>query len=80
MDKTQSATAVKEYRTREQFLDMLEEMDNGNFQDAGRKCVEHGFWASDIVKTLEECDVYDIDYTDFIILIEIAMQFRAKNN
>ena len=70
----------RQYRTREQFQEIVDNMDNGNWQDAGKLCNEYGFWASDIHTALQEYDYMgNVDPTDFIYLVEIAMQDRQKN-
>ena len=70
-----------EYRTREQFIDICEDMVNGNWTDAGRNCAGYGFWAGDIRKAQEEARQEEVnlitDDLDFVELIEIASKFRT---
>ena len=42
-----------EYRTQEQFLDIFESMNDGNWTYAAEKCVEYGFFHHDLRKAYE---------------------------
>jgi hypothetical protein len=75
---------MKEYRTQEQFEEIVENTINGNWTDAGRDCVEYGFYANDLIQMNKENKenggiTFDDDY-DIAELIEIATKLRYTNN
>jgi len=67
------------YRTHEQFQEIVENCINGNWQDAGRNCIEYGFYANDLIKANEE-GIYPTfeEDTDIAIVIEIATRLRYE--
>lgn len=69
---------MKQYRTYEQFIDIVENMLNGNWTDAAKLCAESGYYANDLKMTYENdpesCPVDDI--WDFVELIEMAAKYR----
>ncbi|MEM3335449.1 MAG: hypothetical protein QXY47_05405 [Thermoplasmata archaeon] len=71
---------MKEYRTNEQFLEICEDMYNGNWTEAAQKCAEYGFWANDLKRKYEEgaegSELIE-DIWDFVELVEMAMKFRS---
>ena len=69
---------MKEYRTQEQFDEMIENMINGNWTDAGHNGVEYGFYANDILKKIEENDHWSIELGDIVLLVEIITEQRLK--
>ena len=68
------------YRTKEQFIDICEDMVNGNWTNAGENCAKYGFWVGDLRKAQEELEdeglVLIEDKMDFCELIEIAGEHR----
>jgi len=73
----------KEYRTIEQFEEIVESMTNGNWTQAGEECIEYGFWASDLLKALEAVDYIEECgqrwcelVKDFVTLAELAQKLR----
>ena len=72
---------MPKYRSEEQFIEMCENMVNGNWNDAGKNCAEYGFFAGDIRKAYEEEKDergYNLitDPLDFVELIQIAGKHR----
>lgn len=74
-----------QYRTREQFEEIIESATNGNWTEAGEECVEYGFYANDLIKMFEEIkDEYGQNpYTyfkesDIALIVEIATEIRNK--
>jgi len=69
---------MTEYRTDQQFLDICDNMLNGNWTDAGKLCAESGFYANDLKNSFEtigdNTGIYDV--WDFCQLIEIANKYR----
>lgn len=73
---------MQEYRTQEQFREIVDSMINGNWQQAAGECIEYGFWASDLLKALEEDDNWEDDdkslLPDLVLLAELAAEKRYK--
>ncbi|WP_438979888.1 hypothetical protein [Polynucleobacter sp.] len=67
----------KQYRTDEQFLEIIETMLNGNWTQAGEMCIEYGFYANDLVKSAEDYIEYEDPqeviafYKDLVLLAEM---------
>lgn len=73
---------MREYRTQEQFEEIVDHTINGNWHDAGRDCVTYGFYANDLIKMNTENKedggiTFDEDY-DIAELIEIATKIRSS--
>ncbi len=68
-----------EHRTQEQWLEIVDNATNGNWQDAGKCASEYGFWVNDMIKMQEENGSFK-DATDIAIIVEIAMEHRAKGD
>jgi hypothetical protein len=74
----------KEYRTPEQYDDIIDSMVNGNWSQAAEQCVEHGFYANDLLShyvasELEQRGEEDVDLLkDLILLAEYAAEKRYK--
>jgi len=73
-----------EYRTREQFEEIIESATNGNWTQAGEECVQYGFYANDLIKMFEEIkEEYGgspytyFKETDIAILTEISANIRG---
>jgi hypothetical protein len=49
----------KQYRTVDQFEEILESMTNGNWTQAAGEAVEYGFYANDLLNALEAHDLYE---------------------
>lgn len=67
-----------QYRTQQQFLDICDNMINGNWTDAGKLCADSGYYANDLHikydELQDECGITDI--WDFVELIELANKYR----
>lgn len=71
----------KEYRTEQQYQDIVENCINGNWSDAAKNCVEGGWYASDLIRKHEELKEYGEsfqDETDIAYLVEMATELRYK--
>ena len=66
---------MAQYRTDEQFEEIWENCLNGNWSDAGKNCVEFGFYANDLINKNKELELFD-DIYDLVELIEIATKLR----
>lgn len=76
---------MAEYRTAEQYQDIVESMLNGNWTQAADMCIEYGFYSQDLLNaleaddTVEECSQYWCELmSDFVHLAELAAERRAK--
>ena len=71
---------IIEYRTKEQFEQIIESIYNGNHTQSAKMCVKYGFYAQDIVNMYN--DYYDdyqwYDPIRFISVIETATQIRIN--
>ena len=68
-----------EYRTQEQFEEIVENCINGNWTAASRQCLEYSFYASDLIKFNRESDFINFDEeADIAILVEIATRMRYE--
>ena len=54
----------KQYRTQEQFEEIIDDMINGNWTRAGEKWEEYGFFAKDLLDYWSKsvCDLEDLVY------------------
>ncbi len=73
---------MKQYRTREQFEEIIESCINGNWTQASKECVEYGFYANDLIRQYEEVkeDYGENPYfkeSDLAILSEMAQKIRT---
>jgi hypothetical protein len=72
----------KQYRTQEQFDEIVDSLINGNFNQAVDFVIEYGFYALDlrqfIDNTLVESSYFDNE--DFYQLIETATKKRQQKN
>lgn len=70
---------TEEYRTREQFISIMDNAQNGNWSTAFKQCVEYGFYAKDLIDHFDE---YTFDFNghyderDLIYLAEGAQKLR----
>lgn len=76
---------MKEYRTDEQFAEIVDSFQNGNWTQAAKECVEYGFWANDLLnafrRTIEPAsdDEYNFETAcDLVLLAEMAAEERYK--
>jgi len=67
----------KQYRTTEQFLEIVDTMENGNMSQAVLACVEYGFWAVDLQRFYEQLEL-ETDIWDYVQLVQQAEKLRAK--
>jgi hypothetical protein len=71
---------MKQYRTKEQFFDIVDSAINGNWSEAGKSAVEYGFYANDFANKCEEYveEVSFFDQADFALIVEIAEKIRTR--
>lgn len=69
---------MKNYRTTEQFESIADNCLNGNWTDAAKQCVEHGFYANDLRRKNEELQLF-YDLYDIAELAELAQKLRANS-
>ena len=72
---------MAEYRTDEQYYDIVDNCINGNWTDAAEICVDGGWYANDLINRHEELKEYGEtfqDETDIAILVELATELRYK--
>ena len=71
---------MKEYRTYEQFLEIMSSIENGNWSQGAKECEEYGFYANDLVEALKSSDIYDYNdpetLENLVFLIELATKLR----
>lgn len=68
---------MKEYRTEEQFISIMENAQNGNWSDAFKEAEEAGFYAQDLIKHYQNTnDIYNWDLEDLIYIAEGAQKLR----
>lgn len=70
---------MKNYRTDEQFKDICENMNNGNWTDAAKLCADSGYYSNDLkMKYLSDTEGFELitDIWDFCELIEMASKYR----
>ena len=69
---------MNEYRTPEQFTEIVENCLNGNWRDAAKNCVNYGFYANDLCKANiaaeenGEINFGEINFTDLYDLAELS--------
>jgi len=68
---------MKEYRTQEQFEEIMESAMNGNWTQAFREAEEYGFYAQDLIKYYNQDDGYMFE--DLVYIAEGAAERRYKN-
>ena len=72
--------SFKEYRTAEQFQEILNSATNGNWSIAFKEAEEYGFYANELIKAnesaREEGAFYFKDLTDLALISEGAEQLR----
>ena len=68
----------KQYKTKEQFLEIVDTMINGNHSEAAFSCVEYGFYADNLQHFYESLEL-DSDIWDFVELAQNAERLRAKS-
>jgi len=71
----------EDFRTDEQFLDIIEDMYNGNWRTAAKNCVNYGFYANDLKTKYQELSEQmpsDMEIWDFVELVELAEDYRGK--
>ncbi len=74
---------MSNYRTQEQFEELVRNTINGNWTTAAQNCVDGGFYANDLIKANEEGKEDESGYTfvndtDIAILTEMAADIRNK--
>ena len=75
---------MTEYRTQEQFDEIVESVINGNYSQAGQLTVDYGFDATDLAsytKTTEWVQNHKyFDFRDLYWVIETATTIRMEKN
>lgn len=73
----------KEYRTQEQFEEIFETIQNGNWTQGAKDCVEYGFYANDLINAFEDTFAYESNderyegMKDLCLLAEMAQKERG---
>jgi len=67
----------QQYRTEDQFLEIIDTMENGNMSQAALSCVEYGFYACDLQRFYKQLEL-DSDIWDYVQLAQNATKLRAK--
>lgn len=71
---------MEEYRTEEQFNEIMESITNGNWTQGANECVKYGFYATDLIRLLQSSDIYDYNDSEtlenLVFLIEMATKLR----
>lgn len=68
-----------EYRTRKQFLEVVEQMISGNGTTAGERAAQYGFYANDLVRANEN-EGKPLNDEDLPMLVGYTYDARAKAN
>ncbi len=69
-----------EYRTTEQFTQIMENAENGNWTDAAKMAVRYGFYANDLISAYKEQNFdFHIEPTDLAIIVEMASEQRLAS-
>lgn len=78
---------MAEYRTAEQFEEILESIGNGNWTQGANECVEYGFYANDLLNALEALDYIEecsqqwcTTVSDLVLLTEMASKVRYEGS
>ena len=68
------------YRTTEQFDEIIDSITNGNWTQGARECVEYGFYANDLLNAYDDSAWLDDIETlrDLVLLAELAQRERGK--
>jgi len=73
----------QEYRTVEQFEEIVESITNNDWTQAGNRCIEYGFWASDLlamfgsIAYIKKCEQRQHELVkNFVELAELAQKLR----
>lgn len=71
---------MSNYKTQEQFDEIIESITNGNWTQGARECIEYGFYANDLLNAYDASDWSDDIETlrDLVELIELATQERNR--
>jgi len=64
------------FKTDQQFLQIVESMDDGNWDQAADQCVEYHFYYDDLKTKYRELDL-NSDIWGFVLLIESATEKRS---
>lgn len=71
---------MKQYRTEEQFISIMENAQNGNWSDAFKEAAEAGFYAQDLIRHWENIgNIYGFLYKDLVYIAEGAQKYRDEN-
>ena len=71
---------MTDYRTNEQFTIICNNMLNGNCKDAGKNCVDFGFYANDLINARDALDYPEVvNLTDLVILTELVSELRYSD-
>jgi len=68
---------MKNYRTEEQFIDIMENVSNGNWNDAAKSAEEFGFYAQDLIRHYKNTvSEYGWDIEDLVYVAQMAQKLR----
>ena len=71
---------MSDYRTQEQFDEVLESITNGNWTQGANECIEYGFFANDLLNAYDVSIYADDTETlrDLVELVELATKLRSQ--
>lgn len=67
------------YRTAEQFDEIIESITNGNWTQGAKECIEYGFWSNDLLNAYDNSNYSEDTETlrDLVLLVEMANKLRS---
>ncbi len=70
---------MKNYRTEDQFIDLMDSAANGNFSEAAKTAEEAGFYAQDLIEHYHNTvEVYGWDFEDLVYISQMAQELRKQ--
>ena len=71
---------MSNYRTQEQFDEIIESITNGNWRQGASECIEYGFYANDLLNAYDASAWSDDIETlrDLVELTELMTQQRSQ--
>ena len=71
---------MSNYRTQEQFDEIIESITNGNWRQGASEAIEYGFYANDLLNAYDASDWSDDIETlrDLVELTELMTQQRSQ--
>ena len=78
-EKAMIQLGLNQYRTEEQFLEVMDDCFNGNFEQGARNFVQFGFSAHEYIERLEEyCEGLVNDNVKIELLKDLATLLEVK--